>query len=78
MADLDLGSSQVGFVDKRLGRGGTGATVVTGIANMQSISTMKARLTAINATSYSPARLAQMTENDMVYALRLNDDLAGV
>jgi hypothetical protein len=43
-------------------------------ANYASISAIDARLNAISATSYSAARLASMTLNDKVYALRLNDD----
>lgn len=35
------------------------------------IATLKTKLFALDATSYSQARLATMTENDMVYALRL-------
>lgn len=77
MANLDLDAPR-GFVDKRRGRGYTGASPLTSTANLDSISVMRARLTAINATSYTVARLDSMTENDMAYAIRLNDDAAGI
>lgn len=35
---------------------------------------LDARLTAIDATLYSQANLDKMTQNDKVYALRVNDD----
>jgi hypothetical protein len=34
---------------------------------------LRARLTAINATTYSSAELDKMTVNDMLYAIRVND-----
>ena len=66
-----------GFTDKRVGRGATGAVVGTP-GSYTGLSALEARLTAVNASYYTAARLAQMTENDMVYAVRLADDLAGV
>lgn len=78
MPDLDINNA-FGYVDKRTGRGLTGAHNAAEVANMTSVSALKARLTAINATSYSAARLATMTENDMLYALRLaSADSAGI
>jgi hypothetical protein len=38
-----------------------------------SIDSMRARLTAISATTYSAAELDKMSYNDMVYAIRAND-----
>ena len=38
-----------------------------------SIGAMRARLTAISATTYSAAELDKMTYNDLVYAIRVND-----
>jgi hypothetical protein len=73
----DLGNL-LGYVDKRAGRGGTMNIPASAIANYRDIAGLRARLTAINATSYSSARLDSMTENDMIYALRLNDDAAGI
>lgn len=70
MAELDI-NDPLGIVDKRRGRGSTGAHSLAEVANLTSISAMRTRLTAISATKYSTARLASMTENDMVYAIRL-------
>lgn len=78
MADLDI-NDITGVVDKRTGRGRTGAHQMAEISNLTSVSAMKTRLTAISATKYSAARLASMTENDMVYAIRLETaDSAGI
>lgn len=66
-----------GFTDKRVGRGVT-ANVVGTPLNYTGVAVLEARLVAFNGTYYTTARLAQMTENDMIYAVRLNDDLAGV
>lgn len=46
--------------------------------NYASIATLDARLIAINNAYYTQARLDQMTANDKVYAVRLNDDAASV
>lgn len=79
MADLDIGNGNNGFVDKRQARGQTGAPVQAEQANFASISTMKARLLALSASSYSAARTAQMSDNDLVYALRVaSADAAGI
>jgi hypothetical protein len=43
-------------------------------ANYVDIAAIDARLTAISATSYSAARLIQMTLNDKLYALARNDN----
>ena len=69
----------LGFVDKRLG----GATAThpisaTTASNVKDITSMRARLTAINAGYYTAARLDQMTVNDMIYAIRLNDEAGSV
>ena len=42
-------------------------------ANSNSVDAMRARLTAINATTYSATELDKMTVNDMLYAIRLAD-----
>jgi hypothetical protein len=66
-----------GFTDKRVGRGVTANPLATPL-NYTGVAVLEARLAAINAGYYTAARLAQMTENDMVYATRLADDAAGV
>lgn len=78
MADAQMGPIDMGFVDKRRGRTQDGVTLAE-TANFASIATLKARLTALNATAYSAARLATMSVNDMVYALRVaSADSAGI
>jgi hypothetical protein len=77
MADTDLDATY-GFSDKRIGRGATGASVLTEAANYDTINDMRTRLAAINGTTYTAARLNQMTRNDMTYALRIESDSAGI
>ncbi len=57
-----------------------GPSVNTGFDQVSygSIDAMRARLTAINATTYSAAELDKMTYNDMVYAIRVNDALGSI
>lgn len=79
MADNMFGpDTDLGFVDKRLSPGQTQGQPLATIANYATNTSIEARLTAISATSYSAARLRTMTQNDKVYALRLNDDAAGI
>lgn len=78
MADAQMGPVNTRFVDKRRGRSHDGVAL-TEAANYGKVSDLKTRLTAISATKYSAARLATMTVNDMVYALRLESgDSAGI
>lgn len=75
VADLNT-NNLLKVVDKRRGRGTTVSPI--NMANMDDVSSMRARLTAISNTSYTTARLNAMSTNDMVYAIRLNDELAGI
>jgi hypothetical protein len=79
MADLTLGNT-ADVTDKRAGRGNTTATsIIAEIGNYDTIADIKARLTALNATSYTAARMQTMTYNDLVYALRIaSADAAGI
>ena len=65
---------ETGFIDTRTGRGSITAALVGTPANYWSIGAMRTRLTAISGTTFTAARLDAMTENDMVFALRNNDD----
>lgn len=68
-----------GILDKRQGRSADTTQVSNTFANnIKDVASLKARLTAINATSYTPARLATMTVNDMIYAIRLNDEAGSI
>lgn len=69
---------EVGFIDKRRSAGQTETTDIGTPANYLTHEALDARLTAISATSYSAKRLRQMTQNDKIYAIRLNDDAAGI
>lgn len=73
-----------GFTDKRR----TQATTNTGTttpANLTDVASLRARLIAINSaywnTPIAPngaTRLDTATKNDMVYAVRLNDEATGI
>jgi hypothetical protein len=76
MANLDLMANE-DVCDKRVG-GAPTATVLTNVANYQDVAAMRTRLGTINGTYYTSARLDSMTRNDMLYAIRLNDDSAGI
>lgn len=75
MANKDVGPSD--FVDKRYTQA-TAGSIVTTPANFMGIAAMRTRLAAINGTYYTAARLNDMSENDMIYAIRLNDEAAGI
>jgi hypothetical protein len=73
----------LGFVDKRR----TQATTNTGEttpANLLDVAGLRARLVAINSGYWNAVqpngatRLDNATKNDMVYAVRLNDEAAGI
>lgn len=50
-----------------------GAGFATLAANIATVDAARTRLKAISGTTYTDARLDQMTFNDMVYAIRVND-----
>jgi len=67
------------FVDKRRVRGEPGTSGLTEKANYANATDLRTRLTAISAGTFTAARLDAMTQNDMVYALRMvTADVAGV
>lgn len=66
----------LGFVDKRRVQGGTTSGLGTP-ANYLSESSIRTRLLAIGGV-FTAAYCDSLTKNDMVYALRLNDDAAGI
>lgn len=80
MADQQIGdkmgltTSHVGDADSRSNiTGSTDPESGFDDADLDSISAMRTRLAAIDASYYTTARLDQMTHNDMVYAIRVND-----
>jgi len=66
-----------GYVDKRETPASQTDNLTTP-ANFADVSSLRARLTAINSTTYTTARLDKMTKNDMVYAVRVSDESAGI
>ena len=70
-ADTDYG---FGFVDKRRNQGSNTSVLATPL-NYTTVNTMRTRLAAVG---YTTAQLDLMTRNDMVYALRVADDAAGI
>lgn len=81
MANIQVGSVQEMVVpDKRRTSVSSFAstTPIGTPANYGSISALRTRLAAINGSYYTAAVLDAMTVNDMQYAVKLNDDAAGV
>ncbi len=78
MADLDREHPQ-GITDIRKTQASTTqpGTPESGV-NYHSVTSLRTRLAAISAGFYTAARLNQMTKNDMVYAVRVADDAAGI
>lgn len=79
MADAQT-EDRLGIVDKRFTFASNAnpysATILGG--NAKDIAAMRARLTAISAATYPAATLDKMTWNDMLYAIRINDEAAGL
>lgn len=73
MADSQIGSIDLSLTFRNETQG-TNAALVATPANYASIAALKARLTAISSTTWTTARMNQMTVNDLIYAVRLNDD----
>lgn len=71
---IQLSPPNINWADKRRSGGHLNTSPISNVANYVSEAALDARLTAINATSYTAARLRTMTMNDKVYAVRLNDD----
>jgi hypothetical protein len=68
-----------GIVDKRDIQGQLGlSTAAAFLTNTSDVTSARARLTAISAATYPAATLDKMTLNDMLYAIRLNDEAASV
>lgn len=77
MTQNQLGSVDLNFTNCRKITPGNGADITTP-ANYASVAAMRARLTAISGTTYSSANLDIMSVNDMIYALRVNDDATSI
>jgi hypothetical protein len=78
MANVQAGPIRADYIDKRRGRD-FGSQAQAEHANYSTIGTLRARLTALAAGTYTAARLDAMTVNDMEYAVRvLSGDAAGI
>lgn len=78
MADTEL-ENPIGLTDKRRTANQTKNPGTIGTsANYNDVGALRTRLAAINGAYYTSARLNGMTKNDMVHAVRLADDAAGV
>ena len=78
MADAQT-ESILGVIDKRGVHGSQSnpySTTSVG-GNLRDIAALRARLTAISSSTYPAAVLNQMTRNDMIFAIRMNDEAAG-
>lgn len=76
MAQAEI-ENQLGFADKRRTQGNTANNTATD-ANYADVAALRTRLAVVNAAYYTAAQLNLMTKNDMVYALRVADDAAGI
>jgi hypothetical protein len=78
MANTQTAPIRIDYIDKRRGRDFQNQPVAE-FANFSTIATLRARLIALAAGTYTAARLDAMTVNDMEYALRvLSADAAGI
>lgn len=73
MADAQIGQFDAGFTNRQQSQGQQ--TQPVGVpANYWGISSARARLNTKNAAYYTAIRMNQMTVNDLLYALRIEDD----
>lgn len=69
----------IGVTDKRRGVAQTDLPGTLGTsANYNDVGSLRTRLIAINSAYYTTDRLNSLTKNDMIYAVRLADDAAGI
>lgn len=73
MANAQTTGVNTDFAYRNRVQGGNGNLLATP-ANYASVSALRSRLQAISSTTYTNQVLNTMTVNDMVYAVRLNDD----
>lgn len=69
----------LGVTNAKKNRGdGTHSNAATVMTNSVDVTTMRTRLKAISAATYTDAVLDRMTKNDMLYALSANGDAANI
>lgn len=64
-------SNGKGFIDKTRGRRNTSTTLLAEEANYDNVSSLRSRLTTLDAAKYPSWKLDAMTLNDMRNALRI-------
>lgn len=76
MANTAMGITRVSIANslKAVPDMGGSSSGISTPSNYQSVNSLRTRLAAISGTTYTSAVLDQMTVNDMVFALRMNDD----
>lgn len=76
MAQTQLRAPSTVFVNanKAVADQGGGNSLISSSANYGSINALKSRLSTLNASYYTVAKLDQMSVNDMVWALRSMED----
>lgn len=77
MANTQIGNP-LNVVDKRATASANTTSPIATEANYVDVAAMRTRLNAISAGTYTAARMDTMTANDMVYAIRVSDDAAGI
>ena len=78
MADAQT-ENILGVIDKRDTQGSNANPYSwTLLGNFRDIAAARARLTAISSSTYPAATLDKMTLNDMIYAIRIADEPAGL
>lgn len=75
MADRQIGNTHgLAIRGGEAQNGGASPTDAYDSVNKIDIASMRTRLGVINAGTYTTARLNEMSYNDMMYAIRLNDN----
>lgn len=82
IAGIKVTSKNQGATSPALLKSGTGNSTLSsqskGVNDINDLEVLLAASTAFGAGYYSPARLARMTKNDKVYAVRLLFDAASI
>lgn len=76
MAQVELGN-YVGFVDKRQAQGDT-TQPLTNPTYFHSVATLRSQLGIVDGAYFTADKLNSMTHNDLVYAMRLSAEAAGI
>lgn len=80
IADYQIGMVDPNFANAAGQQQNGGSNAQTGLtnANFATIAAARTRLAAISAGTYTATYLNRMTLNDMLYAIRLNDNAPSI